>query len=215
MKELKKVFEILKKGYQNPRTRSAVILGIYLIFFVFLFIGIRSPKEESSTNNDNIINYPNIIETYSYSYNIEITRDTYINKYLFTGINDNGKYTEKVELYNNDSKQYEETYDYEDINPKFIDLKTIISYVNNIKEEFTTNYKDGTIQKNYLVKLNNIDNNVTTDNTIEINIYEKDNFITKIIIDGTNFDSITNKNITKSKYILEYIQINSEESTKE
>jgi len=208
MKELKKVFNYNKKMYENPRTRAAVILGIYFVFFVFLFILMKAPNPNSDINNDKIINYTNISENYNYTYSVEIGKNDITDKYMFTGTNDNGNITEKVELYNNVSKKYEEIFDYEDINPKFIDLNTVISYVNDIKEEFTTEYKDGTIQKNYLVELNTIDNNINQSGTVEINVYEKDLFITKIIIDGTNFDSKSNENVTNSKYILEYSKIN-------
>ena len=211
MKQLKEIFNFIKEKYQNPRTRAAVILGIYLVFFVFLFIAVRTPNTSSTNNNEQINNYTNIEENYNYSYNVEITKDNKTNKYLFSGISNEGNITEKVELYNNESKIYEGIFDYEDIDPKFINLKTIISYVNNIKEEFTTNYKDGTIQKNYLVELSKIDSNINSIETIEINVYEKDGFITKIIIDGTNFDSKTNEGVTYSKYILEYNKITTEE----
>lgn len=215
MKELKKVFEFIKEKYQNPRTRAAVILGIYGIFFAFLFVAINNADSTSSANNENIQNYNNISEKYNYTYNIEIENSDHTDKYLFTGSYDEGNMTQKMELYNNETKQYEEIMEYSNINPKFIDLKTIISYVNNIKEEFTTNYKDGTIQKNYLVELNKIDENVTVDKTIEINVYEKDNFITKITIDGTNFDVETNDQVVSSKYILEFEELSNEENIEE
>lgn len=215
MKELKKVFDFIKEKYQNPRTRAAVILGIYFIFFVFLFIGLNNADNTSTTNDENIQNYNNISEKYNYTYNIEIENSDHTDKYLFTGSYDLGNTTQKMELYNNETEQYEEILEYNNINPKFIDLKTIISYVNNIKEEFSTNYKDGTIQKNYLVELKKIDENVSSDKTVEINVYEKDNFITKIIVDGTNFDIETNEGVVSSKYTLEFEPINEQENAEE
>jgi len=207
MKKLKEIFSFIKEKYKNPRTRAALILGLYLILFIYLFIGLAGVDTASSTDNEQIQNYTYINENYNYNYNIEITKNSNTNKYLFTGTNVNGIENQKVELYNHITKNYEEIFDYDDINPKFTDLNTIISYVNNLKEEFTTNYKDGTVQKNYLVELNKIDSNIDSNETIEINIYEKENFITKIIIDGTNFDSKTNNNVSYSKYILEYSEI--------
>ncbi len=215
MKELKKVFDFVKEQYKNPRTRAAVILGIYFVFFVFLFIGLNSANSTSTINGENIQNYNNISENYNYAYNIEIENSDHTDKYLFTGLYNEGNTTQKMTLYNNETGEYEEILEYTNINPKFLDLKTIISYVNNIKEEFSTNYKDGTIQKNYLVELNKIDENVNSEKTVEINVYEKDNFITKIIIDGTNFDVETNEGVVSSKYTLEFEPIKDQENAEE
>lgn len=210
MKKLKELVE-KKEVSKSDRTRAAIILGLYLIFFIFIISALNNGNSTPSNNNENITNYTNISENYNYTYNIEIKNNEKTNKYLFTGIVNNNQQTMKMQLYNEETKKYETINEYEDVNPKFHDLNTIISYVNNLKEEFSTNYKDGTIQRNYLVELNKIDDDIDSTETIEINVFEKDNFITKIIIDGSNFDSKTNNKVTNSKYILEYTEINSKE----
>lgn len=210
MKKLKSIYDFIKDKLQNRRTRAITILCLYAIFFVFVFIVINTAPP-SSTNLKNKEekknNYENVQKEYEYSYDIDIKRNTTNLKFLFTGIKTKDEKTEKIELFNDKTNTYEEIYDYEIINPLLLELKNIISYVNNIDSEFETNYKDGTIQKNYLVPLNIIDNNLSDNENIEFNIYEKDNYITKIVIDATNIDKIEDNTIINSKYTLEYSEI--------
>jgi len=207
MKKLKEIFEFIKEKLRNPRTRAATILGIYFIFFIFIFIGLRTtPNNSQSNNGTNVINYDIVQTNYNYKHEIEISTTDNTLRYLISGSNINEQETQKIEFYNNQTNKYEETNEYQFINEKLLDLNIIIDYVNNIESEFSTEYKDGTIQKNYLVPITKIDETIDSQLNIEINIYEKNGFITKIIIDSTNLDKTYNQNILKIKYILEYIK---------
>ena len=173
MKELKKVFEFIKKLYQNPRTRAAVILGMYAIFFIFVIALIRQVDDTPTNNTEIINNYSSVQENYEYNHTVEMKVNNDTIKYLFIGSNNNGIVNEKVKIYDYEAKKYEEISKPENINTKLIDLEKIISYVNDVKEEFSTNYKDGTIQKNFLIELSKIDSSINYKKMVEINIYEK------------------------------------------
>lgn len=209
MRKLKEIFEFIREKLKNPRTRAATILGLYLIFFIFVFAGLRAgASNNSETDNETaIINYDNVQNNYIYKYNMEISTNEKNLKYLFTGTQKDEEQTQKIEVYNSDLNKYIETNEYEYINERLLSLENVINYVNNIESEFSTNYKDGTIQKNYLVPITKIDETLNNQNNIEINVYEKENFITKIIIDSKNLEQIYHKNILKAKYILEYTNL--------
>lgn len=210
MKKLKEVFDFIKNKLADKRTRAITILSLYFIFFVVIFIFISlAPKTSIVNDNDDtekIVNYENINKNYKYEYTIEIEKNNQITKYLIEGVQNESEYTEVIKQYNIDTNDYELIYESEDINSLFINRDNLISYVNNLKEEFETDYKDGTIQKNYLVDINTIDKNYNSE-TIEINVFEKENFINKIIVDGTNLDNKSKNNIIASKYTLIYTQI--------
>jgi len=205
MKKLREIFEFTKEKLKNPRTRAATILGIYFIFFIFIFVGLKTPTSDNQNNNGkNITNYDIVQTDYKYKHAIEISTTDNTLRYLVSGSYINERETQKIEFYNKETNQYEETNEYQFINEKLLDLNIIIDYLNNIESEFSTEYKDGTIQKNYLIPITKIDETLNNKDNIEINIYEKDEFITKIIIDSSNLDKIYNENFLKVKYILEY-----------
>ena len=210
MNKLKKIYNFIKEKLQNKRTRAATLLVLYLIFFVFVIMFLKnSPKNVKDNIKETTVknNYSNIQEEYEYEYDIDIKREIGGLKFLFTGTKTKENQTEKVELYNEETGRYEEAFDYEIINPLLLNLDTIISYVNNIESEFSTNYKDNTVQNNYLVPINKIDENINSKELVEINIYKKDNFINKIIIDATNIDKLSDEEIINSKYTLNYKKI--------
>jgi len=205
MKKLREIFEFTKEKLKNPRTRAATILGIYFIFFIFIFVGLKTPTSDNQNNNGkNITNYDIVQTDYKYKHAIEISTTDNTLRYLVSGSYINERETQKIEFYNKETNQYEETNEYQFINEKLLDLNIIIDYLNNIESEFSTEYKDETIQKNYLIPITKIDETLNNKDNIEINIYEKDVFITKIIIDSSNLDKIYNENFLKVKYILEY-----------
>ncbi len=210
MNKIKEIYTFIKDKLKNKRTRALAILSLYFIFFLFMFLFIKfsSPKiDNTKTQEEVITNYKNINEFYNYEYSIEIEKTDKIDKYLLKGTNNNEGFTQQMYLYNPKTNNYEEILEYVDINSLFIDRDNIISYVDNLKEEFKTDYKDGTIQKNYLVSINKIDKNYQNAD-IEINVFEKDNFINKIVIDGTNLDNKSESGIISSKYTLIYTDIN-------
>lgn len=210
MRKLRETFNFIREKLRNPRTRAATILGLYFIFFIFVIVWLRSVPTNTTNNesDEKIVNYSEVQKSYDYQYNIEISTTDDSLKYLITGNYNKENEIRKIEFYNNETNSYEITNEYEFVNDKLLVLDNIISYVNNLESEFSTNYKDGTIQKNYLVPINKIDEYLENNNTIEINVYKKDDFITKIILDTTNLDKVYNENILKVKYTLEYKNLN-------
>lgn len=71
MKFLKEIKEKLK----NPKTRSLTLLGIYAVFFIFVFALIRSGESISVVEEDNIIDVEDKKLSYSYKYTIYDNED--------------------------------------------------------------------------------------------------------------------------------------------
>ena len=209
MNKLKNAYNYIKEKLQNRKTRAATILFLYLIFFIFVFIFVSSVPKNSKNISESKVNqnYSVYDDNYEYTYGIDIKYLSNNLKFLITGKIENLIQNETVKLYNEKTNNYEITLDYEIINPLLLDLKNIVSYVNNTDYEFLTNYKDGTIQKNYLINLNKIDSNLKNDENIEINVFEKNSNIDKITIDATNLDKLSDNNIISSKYTLQYKKI--------
>ena len=85
---MKEFFEIIKKLWQNKRTRALAILILYVIFFIFVFSVIspsninlnnepeEKPKEETITDEFEYLNNIEIIRCYAFDINNNIV-DTY------------------------------------------------------------------------------------------------------------------------------------------
>lgn len=212
MKKLKEIYNVIKENLENPRMRAAVILSMYLIFFIIIFGLINSGKSETNTltpnNEEEIINYSSIQQEYEYQYNIEINEKEKTLKYLITGKESEREKSSLIKIYNEETNKYEIDTSYDKLyNEDFVNIKNIINLVNNINYEYTTEYKNGNILKNFLVPLNKINFSFDTNKNIEINIYEYNNFINKIVIDLTNLEKINNENIESVLYTLEYKNI--------
>lgn len=214
MKKLKEIYDNLKEKMGNPRIRATVILFMYAIFFILIFTMINIGRNMSSsintsinTNNKQIdkdLNYTNIINSYKYISNIEVNFEDDISKYLIEGNQSSSEKNQSVELLNKETETYEVTVKPDFINDDFFDLENVVNYVNNMEYEFSTTYKNGSIMKSYLVPVKNINNSINSSEKIEINIYELDNNITKIIINSTNLDKLSNNKINNILYSIEY-----------
>lgn len=214
MKKLRETYESFSKAMENRRIRAIVILGMYVIFFLIIFLMLNFGKSvnhnvntNTNSNNNQIdkkANYANISSQYKYIANIEIKENNEISKFQITGKKPDIEKSEIIKKYNNDSKEYEESQKPVIINDEFFNLSTVINYVNNLDYEFSTSYKDNTILKNYLVPINLVNETISSNDNIEINVYEQNNNITKIIIDSTNYDKLRNNNIDSITYIIEY-----------
>lgn len=218
MKKLKEIYNSFSEVMENPRKRAIVIFCMYIIFFlvVILMINVgRSFNNKSETINntnnsnnngqvENTLNYKNISKEYEYKADIEIDENDEITKYQITGKNTSTDNSETITKLNKETEEYEATEKPIIINDDFMDLNKIISYVNDKDYEFSTSYKDGTILKNYLVPVKELDETLTSNENIEVNVYELNDTINKIVIETTNFDKIKNSNINSIIYFIEY-----------
>lgn len=211
MKKLKEAYNNFSVLMQNPRIRAIVILSMYAIFFILIFLLINlgrnaTYKEEINKNGkiDRIQNYKNTYTSYDYTSNIEIDIDSELTKYLVTGTNSPSEKSQLIKIYNSEIDDYEIYNQSTIINDNFFNIDNIIKYVNDIKFEFSTEYKDGSILKSYLVPINRINSNITSEENVEINVYEFDNKIIKVIINSSNLDKLSDDKINSVLYTIEF-----------
>ena len=217
MKKLKEIYNSFSETMENPRKRAIIIFCMYIIFFLVVILminvgrSVNVNKSETTTNNTNDneqvkqeLNYKNISEEYEYTADIEIEENDGINKYQIVGKNTSTEKSETTKIYNKETEEYELTQKPVIINDKFMNLSEVISYVNDRDFEFSTSYKDGTILKNYLVPVKLLDETVTSDENIEVNVYELNGNINKIVIDSTNLDKLKNDKVNSIIYFVEY-----------
>lgn len=206
----------IKEGLKNPKTKSLTMLGIYFVFFLFVFILLNSAENK---NNEPIIeekkkstidNYQTM-ESYQYKFNYinnglsNIIEGTYFKDTTLFNYNNNKYYFENDLIYiiNNDS------YSLGNIEHNITKLfsKNLYNILVDLKEVSTTTYNDGTKEINYVMDSNKFYNyyyeNISNyQNNIGVKIVEKDNNINSIIFD------LTNLNISLSRIEIEYYNIN-------
>lgn len=218
MNEEVKKESFFSKYRNDSRYKAKVQLlgGFIFILFLVVWINISSMgfsgymneivNEVKEDNNDNVT-LINKIKNNNYSFEIEIskTKENVIDKIVYNG-NVNGinkivnkKHNDILEEYyitnNNYYKKNNEVYNlvnssdyYSFITESFMDLNTIINYINNAKLDSTTNYEDGKVVKNYSLKLKDIVLN-NSDENITISLEEFDDTII-FIIDYTKLYNI-------------------------
>lgn len=214
MNYIKKVKEFLK----DPKKKALTQLGIYAIFFIFVFIFIN--MGERRVNTPSIDETTSPIEYYekmtSYDYKVtytnidkvDIIEGTYYNNTsLFTYNSLKYYYEDLLYVINNDSYILSNI-EY-DISKIF--SKNLYSLFDDLKEESKTTYKDGKIVTNYTLDSNIIYNYLynmesTYTNLVNVSITESNDIITNITIDLTNLDLYLNK------IEVEYSNINNIES---
>lgn len=194
-------FDDLKDKWGDPKEKAKIQLILFLIFIVFAVIFTRLTTNYSDDNYvnqiGNIINNPEIeIDSITDNYNYNITIDMETNDgnkiVSYGGIrykNDmiiskemNGEisnyYMNDDEYYIYDNGNYlltsaDEVYDIISVN--YLDVL-------NIKEYLKQGIKDGNI---YLIKTNKINQNITNNEYITIEISNVDDSV-KLLIDYTN-----------------------------
>lgn len=212
MDRMKEVIEFFK----DPKKKSLTQLGIYFIFFIFVFI-VLSGSPETPIQVDKNTQEKTAIETYkdmySYTYKvtytnldkIDIIEGTYYkDKSLFNYNNSKYYYEDNLYIINNDL-YYLSNIEY-DITKIF--NKNLYNIFSDLIEESKTTYKDGTIVINYTIDSNKIykylygiEGNYT--NLINVSITENENKINNILIDLTNL----NINLTKIEIEYSYLDL--------
>ena len=166
MKKIVDIFKKIKQGLKNPKTKSLTLLGIYALFFIFVFVVLNFSSSKETNVVDKVIKEKeeNTITSYEYIYTInnnnvlsEIT-GTYSNGKEVFNYNNKKYYIKdsKVYLSDNDSVEITEelplniiSYNYNNIN-KLIESSEFIE---------KTTYKDNSEKTTY---------NITSDKYFEI-----------------------------------------------
>jgi len=185
---------------KDPKKRSLTLLGVYLVFFIFVFLVIDSGKtytlkekninfdKEETITEEKIDNY-----NYTFMLNNNIVTGTFFNNTSLFTFESNNYYLENNITYviNNDH-YYESSIIYN------VDkLLNIGELMKNREEYSTTSYKDGRSVVTYLVPLNDFYNfyygfSIEDDRNIEIAVEKNNNIISKISIDLTGIDDNLN-----------------------
>lgn len=214
MNYIKEIKEFLK----DPKKKALTQLGIYAVFFLFVFIFISTGEKRinvpSESIPDNPIEYYENMSSYDYKVTytnidkVDVIDGTYYNNTSLFTYNSLKYYYEDL-LYVIDNDLYTLVNIEYDISKIF--SKNLYSLFNDLKEESKTTYKDGKVVTNYTLDSNKIynylyDGENSYDNLISINITENNDIITNITID------LTNLGLYLSKIEIEYNNINNIEN---
>lgn len=188
--------------WQNPRYRSLIILGMYIIFFALVISSI-----DTSSNNYEESKKVDVMKEYSmmnnYSskiiikneleenINIKVNKNDYLINY-----NNENYYYNTVKLYKQDGEAYKR------VNTNLLDFevwKFTPKFISDLIEKGTfnskTEYADGTIANTYLVKIEDFiksySNNENSDiRTFEITVYQNEKQVNKVVLNLTNIYNI-------------------------
>lgn len=173
MKKIVEIFKKIRQGLKNPKTKSLTLLGIYALFFIFVFVVLNFSSSKQSNVVDKVKEEKDENTITSYEYIYKINNNNVLSE--ITGTYSNG---EEVFNYNNkkyyikDSKVYLSDNNLVEITEE-LPLNIISHNYNNINKliessEFIekTTYKDNSEKTTY---------NITSDKYFEIlepNIYD-------------------------------------------
>lgn len=210
MEYVKKIKEFLS----DPKKKSLTQLGLYAIFFIFVFIFLNSaekttsvPKiEETKTPLEYYSDMTGYIykTTYTNKDKVDIIEGSYYdNKSIFTYNNIKYYYEDALYIIDNDS-YYLGNIEY-DISKIF--SNNFDSIIEELEEESKTTYKDGTIITSYTIDSNKMYNYLygldsTYTNLVNVQIKENENQIHNIVID------LTNLGLNLTKIEVEYSYLN-------
>ena len=190
-----KFFNKIKENFKNPKKKSLTMLGIYAVFFIFVFIFINAGNS-STSNYTEYIEEEKTDKILNYEYVYKINNNEIINEIIGTykdnedTFNYNGlNYTKKDGIIYLNNTQIDNL-DFDIDRYKYDKIELLIE-----NSDSKTTYKDSNktvyninIDK-YFKLLNEINNCELIDCTIiEIPItVESDNYINHIIIDLSNY----------------------------
>lgn len=192
-------FRSIKEGLKDPKKRSLTLLGLYAIFFIFVFIFINSAP--TTTNlpeeaNDNKVNNEkkDTVESYEYSYkignDIMVTGIHKLNEDIFT-YNNLNYYKKDNTIYLNDIVVENLGFD---VNKFSYETMSELINVSNFEQE--TTYKDGNKKTIYNINVEkyfgflneeNSCNLIDCSTTLVSIIVDTKDYINNIIIDLSNY----------------------------
>lgn len=174
MKKIVEFFKKIKLGLKDPKTKSLTLLGIYALFFIFVFVVLNTAK---TVSNDTVVDNKvkeedKTVKSYEYSININ-------NNGILTTIT--GTYSNNEEVFNlNNNKYY---------------VKDDIVYIveNGIKKQIDfDNYI-----KNY--RYNKIEELIKNGSFVEKTTYKDNTEKSTYNISIKKYNELLNKNIDCSK----------------
>lgn len=213
MQDLKNIFKTLKELWSHPKLKGTVQLIFWFLFFVVVALIFRSASTnnvsskkveevQKDTAKDTITDEKVAVLSYEYEYNYT---DNYGNNAHITGTNYKNKnifYQDNVKYYFVNNKYYNALdnsivdYPYNLIEWQYSNVKNIMD---SQKYSNTTRYKNGLINYEYLIDLDNY-NNYYGQN------YQND-IIMDIVYDGSVIKSV-NINYTFATVEIIYTKIN-------
>ncbi len=176
----------IKETLKNPKKRSLILIGFYLIFFIFVFILLNNQSMPSATINQNNqnenTNESDNIESYTYTYTLN-------GQIIFESI-----YKDNTEIFTYNGLTYYKNSDLIYLNNEIalIDINVDYFKYDNIKRlidnsEFikSTTYKDDTKETTYSIDLGKF-------NSIMGTIYDDtDSEISFVVNENVNINSVT------------------------
>lgn len=230
----KSFWTLFKEIWQNKRYRSLIILGLYGIFFIFVFMFLNNNqseplpemvKEEPKTTLENyrdLNNYQFILEINEikdkeeadYSYNGKTNDEiTLINDKFFLKTN------VIYEIVNNQIKPLEASL--VDINLFKLKPANLYELINLGELNYETKFADESIEKSYLVPLRDVIKNFKGEDiadqkaTVEIKYKEKDNNIISVELDLSSYQKHFYEMIDKYFIKISYSNIGNVETLKD
>lgn len=214
---IEKIRELRKK----PRTRAAISLLLWGIFFLFVFVALdvrgnhtkEPPVYHVTWKWENEKNY-------KYQMTFTINQDTFLVNGIRNGekeafsLQEQTYYLEDKHLYifQNDTKVLQEYttllgYDFLKLRPEF--LSQLLSHG---ELEYTTNYESGQVSKGYSINtakfvslLDGLE--IIDDSTIKMEVLENNHMITEVKIDLTNYQKYSEEIIDSYQVKIVYSDI--------
>ena len=228
----KVTFKNLVDAWHNPRGRAAILLCGYLIFMIFVVGSLKSNLKTVPTNNSNNTTDESVseeknnvkYENYSnYEYEVKITSNditnTYLskknnNKSLITDTNNQTYYLEDGILYIV-TELGKTLYNY---NTYDLDLTTLTPYninslINQATLNYTTNFANGNIEKNYILSLSAFaklmfGSDISSSEVVSITTTTNNDLITNVVLDLSNYEKYKGSNINKFIISITYSNLN-------
>ena len=226
-------FKNIVEAWHNPRGRAAILLCGYLIFLMFVVGGVRSNIKPNSNNIDNDNNVEETpkeeilnseYKNYSnYEYELKITvndvTNIYLgkknnNKSLITDVNNQTYYLEDGILYiiNNGVKNIYNNNNY-DLNLINFTPNTINSLIEAATLNYTTNFANGNISKNYILSLSAFmklifGSDISSNEIVSITTTENNDLITNVTLDLSNYEKYKGSTVNNFVISITYSNIN-------
>ena len=184
-------YQKFKELWDNPRTHSMIVLGLWLIFLAGVIVFIRLTSSPVSTPNTVQANSLEQIDSYDFTYeqgSLQISGQATNDKMLFYLNNQKYYWHENVYLFEQGTLVKKENFDLGilKINPQML---------NNLLADIS--YTEVSDYKQYLVPLDRFFNLYEFDTEVDltkamsynmmVRVYEKNNTIYKITLDLTNY----------------------------
>lgn len=211
---MKEKYKKYKEFISVPKNRSLILIGIYAVFFAFVFIVLNTyktvseplpvdttiEKQEDNTNTE--------VTSYEYTYDFNINdvitniQGTFYNDDELFTMNNLKYYIKDGIIYSIDNIK-QENFEYTISKFKY---NTIESIVNNFSYETKTEYKDGTIKYEYIIPNNEFGKFYNEGNMNEGNVsitVMKNNYINQVDINLSSY-----YNVPKYLITIKYNNIN-------